>query len=182
MAEKVKPEAPVVDTALPYTTAYTDGSSTGGWGPGGWGWCVIDGPRAGAEGSGGEGWTTNQQMEVMAAWAAMVALPGLLLIVSDSAYVVNGFTQWQEGWRRRNWHKVSNSELWQPAVDCYLDRAGEVRFQWVKGHAGLPGNERADKLCKEARLAVPQDEWGPPDPTERSEYLRKMTANGKMTK
>lgn len=165
------PSPPTVETERPYTTVYCDGSSTGGWGPGGWGWCVIDGPLAGREGSAGCGWTTNQREELKAAHAAMLALPGLLLVVSDSEYVVKGFSQWQVGWRAKSWHKVSNADLWVPAVDTYLARNGEVRFQWVKGHAGLPGNERADVLAGEARNAVPFAEWGPKhDPVAYAAY------------
>lgn len=161
-ADTAEPEAetrpgyivPVVDTDRPYTTAWTDGSSTGRVGPGGWAWCVVDGPNTGREGSGGALGTTNQRMELQAAHEAMRALSGLLLIVSDSEYVVKGMTLWQEGWRRKNWRKVMNDDLWRPAVDAYLARDGEVRLMWVKGHAGLPGNERADVLAKAAKVAM----------------------------
>jgi ribonuclease HI len=179
---KVPPATPVVVTDRPYTTAYTDGSSTGGWGPGGWGWCVIEGPRAGAEGSGGCGWTTNQREELKAAHEAMLAIPGLLLIVADSQYVINGFTQWLNGWIRKDWAKVSNDDLWRPAAETYLARNGEVRFAWMKGHSGHPGNERADELAGAARLAVPFEEWGPTDPEQRALYLSHKTPNGKYVK
>ena len=178
------PEPPTVATSLPYTTAYADGSSTGGWGPGGWGWCVLGPSGSGEilrEDSGGDGWTTNQRMEVMAAWEAMKSNPGLLLIVSDSRYVVSGFTEWADGWRRKDFSKVSNSDLWRPALQTFLDRAGEVRFAWAKGHAGLPGNERADELAGAARKAVPFEDWGPKhDPVAYAHYTSGgMTENGK---
>lgn len=182
------PQPPTVDTDLPYTTVYTDGSSTGGWGPGGWAWCVVDGPDAGREGSGGSGWTTNQQMELIAAHEAMLNLPGLLLIVSDSEYVIKGFTEWARGWWAKDFHKVSNADLWRPAIQTYLDRGGptgEVRFQWVKGHAGLPGNERADELAGAARLAVPFADWGPKhDPEAYARYTAPggRTDNGKAAR
>ena len=70
---------PTVDTPLPYTTAWTDGSSTGKVGPGGWAWCVLDGPNAGRQDAGGHPDTTNQRMELQAAHEAVRALPGLLL-------------------------------------------------------------------------------------------------------
>ena len=187
-AESDVPQPPRIDTDRPYTTAYTDGSSTGGWGPGGWAWCVLDpiepfgGPR---EDSGGSGWTTNQRMELTAAHEAMKANPGLLLIVSDSEYVVKGFTEWARGWWRRDFHKVSNADLWRPAIETYLARGGprgEVRFAWHKGHAGLPGNVRADLLCGQARDAVPFADWGPKhDPEAYARYIAPggMSAIGK---
>lgn len=180
-AEETLPPVPTVDTPHPYTTAWTDGSSTGGWGPGGWAWCVVDGPNAGREASAGCGWTTNQREELKAAHEAMLALPGLLLVISDSEYVVKGFTEWSVRWREKRWHKVANSDLWAPAVDTYLARRGEVRFAWVKGHAGYAGNERADELAAKARLWVPFKDWGPTDPVERAKYLAPggASSNGK---
>lgn len=145
---------PTIDTPHPYTTAWTDGSSTGQWGPGGWAWCVIDGPRAGEHDSGGHPDTTNQRMELQAAHEAVKTLPGLLLVVSDSQYVVRCFTdEWWKGWDRREWRKVSNTDLWQPFVADVLERRGEVRFAWVRGHVGHPGNEQADQLAKAAKNA-----------------------------
>lgn len=155
MTAKAPLPAPVIDTTLPYTTAWTDGSSTGRWGPGGWAWCVVDGPGAGRCDSGGHPDTTNQRMELQAAHEAVKALPGLLLVLSDSAYVVNCFRdRWWQKWRERSWHKVANVDLWRPFIDDVLARDGEVRFAWVKGHAGHPGNEEADRLAREARLAL----------------------------
>lgn len=144
---------PTVDTPLPYTTAWTDGSSTGKWGPGGWAWCVIDGPRAGEHNAGGHPDTTNQRMELLAAHEAVKSLPGLLLVVSDSQYVVRCFTdEWWRAWDRREWRKVANTDLWQPFIADVLERDGEVRFAWVRGHVGHPGNELADQLAKAAKL------------------------------
>jgi ribonuclease HI len=146
---------PTVATDQPYTTVWTDGSSTGGWGVGGWAWCVLDGPSAGRCESGGEVWTTNQRMELLAAHRAVLALSGLLLVCSDSQYVVRCFTdRWWRGWIRRDWRKVANADLWQPFVRDVLDRHGEVRFAWVRGHVGHPGNEEADRLAKAAKAAV----------------------------
>lgn len=145
------PQPPTVDTPHPYTTVYTDGSSTGGVGPGGWAWVTLDG----RQGSGGALDTTNQRMEVQAAHEAVKALPGLLLVVSDSQYVVRCFTdRWWEKWAVRDFRKVKNADLWRPFIYDILERRGEVRFAWVKGHAGLPGNEAADQLAKAARTAV----------------------------
>lgn len=182
------PAVPTIDTQRAYATVYTDGSSTGGWGPGGWAWVCLDNPFAEQADSGGSGWTTNQRMELTAAHEAMRANPGLLLIVSDSEYVIKGFTEWARGWWARDFHKVANADLWRPAVQTYLDRGGphgEVRFAWVKGHAGLPGNERADELAGAARDAVPFADWGPKhDPEAYARYIAPggMTSIGKAVK
>lgn len=183
IAEAEAPAPPRVDTDLTYTTAWTDGSSTGGWGPGGWAWVIVDGPDAGRHASGGCGWTTNQREELKAAHEAMLAIDGLLLIVSDSEYVVHGFTEWSKKWRADGWHKVGNADLWRPAIELYLSRRGEVRFEWVKGHSGVVGNDAADELARDARLAVPRDEWGPPGAADRAAYDADggHTANGKAT-
>lgn len=145
-------EVPTVDTVREYTTVYTDGSSTGKWGVGGWAWIVIDGPNAGMHDSGGDTWTTNQRMELQAAHMAVRSIPGLLLVVSDSAYVVNCFTdEWWRKWQARGFHKVKNADIWRPFIDDVLARNGEVKFAWVRGHAGLPGNEAVDQLAKAAK-------------------------------
>lgn len=162
--KKTPPPTPTVDTALPYTTAFADGSSTGAVGDGGWAWAVLDGPEA----AGGARDTTNNRMEITAAHEAIKALPGLLLVVSDSSYVVNCFNQnWWQGWRRRGWvnkvgDPVANRDLWEPFIDLYLSRNGEVRFAWIKGHSNHPGNDRVDLLAKEARLALPPQPLLPP--------------------
>lgn len=154
--KKTPPPTPTVDTIHPYTTVFTDGSSTGAVGPGGWAWAVEDGPEA----SGGAHDTTNQRMEIQAAYEAVQALPGLLLVVADSSYVVNCFTdKWYLGWHRRGWTNsvgaaVANQDLWKPFIDLYLSRNGEIRFAWIKGHSGHPMNDRVDRLAKDARLAI----------------------------
>lgn len=154
--KKTPPPTPVVDTVHPYTTAFADGSSTGGKGAGGWAWAVENGPEA----SGGSDDTTNNRMELTAAHQAMLSLPGLLLIVSDSSYVVNAFKdEWWKGWRRRGWvnsagDPVANRDLWEPFIADYLARNGEVRFAWIKGHAKHPMNEHVDQLAKAAKDAI----------------------------
>lgn len=154
--KKTPPPTPVVDTVHPYTTAFADGSSTGGVGAGGWAWAVENG----LEDSGGALETTNNRMELLAAHNAMLALPGLLLIVSDSSYVVNAFQQeWWKGWQRRGWvnaagDPVANRDLWEPFIADYLARNGEVKFAWIKGHAKHPMNEHVDGLAKAAKAAM----------------------------
>ena len=138
-------------------TAWTDGACSGNPGPGGWG-VVMRATEDGAvlrerEMSGGEAETTNNRMELMAAIAALEALtrPSSITIVTDSAYVKNGVTEWIHGWKRKGWRSatgkpVKNIELWQ-RLDAARDRH-QVRWQWIKGHAGHAENERADALAR----------------------------------
>jgi len=134
------------------TVVYTDGSCLGNPGRGGWAWAVPGGPYA----SGAEASTTNQRMEIMAVLRALESVPGPLMVVSDSAYVVNCFRdRWWEGWRRRAWRNaagkpVANRDLWEPLLAQALDPARPVRFGKVKGHSGDPMNDRVDQLATEA--------------------------------
>jgi len=137
--------------------AYTDGACSGNPGPGGWG-ALLQAQRAGVvvrerELSGGEAETTNNRMELMAAIMALETLdrPAAVTIVTDSAYVKNGVTQWIHGWKRNGWRTadrkpVKNAELWQ-RLDAAQARH-DVTWTWVKGHAGHPENERADALAR----------------------------------
>jgi ribonuclease HI len=137
--------------------AYTDGACSGNPGPGGWG-VLMRAERDGKvlkerELQGGEAQTTNNRMELMAAIAALEVLerPSELTIVTDSAYVKNGVSQWIHGWKRNGWRTadkkpVKNVELWQ-RLDGAQARH-KVTWEWVKGHAGHPENERADELAR----------------------------------
>lgn len=137
--------------------AYTDGACSGNPGPGGWG-VLMRAERDGAilkerELQGGEAQTTNNQMELMAAISALEVLerPSEITIVTDSAYVKNGVSQWIHGWKRNGWRTadkkpVKNVELWQ-RLDAAQARH-TVTWEWVKGHAGHPENERADELAR----------------------------------
>jgi ribonuclease HI len=102
---------------------------------------------------GGEALTTNNRMELMAAISALEALarPSEITIVTDSAYVKNGVTEWIHAWKRKNWRTaggapVKNIELWQ-RLDTAQARH-RVTWRWIKGHAGHPENERADALAR----------------------------------
>ncbi len=136
---------------------YTDGACSGNPGPGGWG-AVLGWQGKTREISGGEAATTNNRMELMAAIAALESLtrPVTVRIHTDSTYVKHGITQWIHrwkcnGWKTANKKPVKNEDLWR-RLDAAL--AGhDVSWHWVKGHAGHPGNERADAL---ARAAVPR--------------------------
>jgi len=141
----------------PLVEAFTDGACSGNPGPGGWGVLLRTGKNE-KELSGGDADTTNQRMELKAAVEALKALnkPCHITIHSDSKYVVQGMSEWIHGWKKNAWRNankkpVANQDLWQE-----LDQASkkhEVKWEWVKGHAGHPENERADDL---ARLAVPK--------------------------
>ena len=135
------------------TAVYTDGACSGNPGPGGWAWAVPGGRFA----SGAERQTTNQRMEITAAFEAVKALHGRLEVRSDSTYVVNAFRdRWHEGWIARGWKNtarkpVANRDLWEPFVTLVLDR-GDVTFMWVKGHGSDPMNDVVDRLAVEAAL------------------------------
>lgn len=137
--------------------AYTDGACSGNPGPGGWGVLL----RASQNGeivkerelSGGEAETTNNKMELMAAIMALETLEraSRITVVTDSAYVKNGVTGWIHGWKRNGWKTsskkpVKNVELWQ-RLDSAQARH-DVTWEWVKGHAGHPENEKADELAR----------------------------------
>jgi ribonuclease HI len=128
---------------------YTDGACSGNPGPGGWAWAVApDGER---KGSGGSARTTNQRMEITAVLEALRAVPGPLVIVSDSTYVVNCFrdrwwVRWEaNGWRNAKKQPVANADLWRPLVELVKQRQPE--FRWVKGHSGDAMNDVVDALA-----------------------------------
>ena len=127
---------------------WTDGACKGNPGPGGWAW-VDD---AGRWASGAEAQSTNQRMEIMAAYRAVLDHPEPLTVISDSTYVVNCFRdRWWEGWMKRDWKNsqrkpVANRDLWEPFIELYRSR-DDVFFEWVKGHAGDEMNDIADRLA-----------------------------------
>ena len=142
---------------MPELYAYTDGACSGNPGPGGWGVLMIareDGAVVKErELSGGEPATTNNRMELMAAISALEALSRdvAITIVTDSAYVKNGVTEWIHSWKRNGWRTaakapVKNAELWQ-RLDAAQARH-KVTWKWIKGHAGHAENERADALAR----------------------------------
>ncbi|MCL4118674.1 UNVERIFIED_CONTAM: hypothetical protein GTU68_052194 [Idotea baltica] len=142
---------------MPELFAYTDGACSGNPGPGGWGAILIarngDTVLKERELNGGALQTTNNQMELMAAISALEALgkPSTLTLVTDSSYVKDGITKWIFGWKKNGWRNaakkpVKNAELWQ-RLDSAAQRHN-VTWEWVKGHAGHPENERADELAR----------------------------------
>ena len=130
---------------------YTDGACRGNPGPGGWGAILLYGDKE-KELFGGEPETTNNRMELMAAIVALETLnaPCQVVLTTDSKYVMDGITQWIANWKKRGWktaskQPVKNVDLWQ-RLDAAVQRH-EIDWQWVKGHSGHPGNERADALA-----------------------------------
>ena len=136
---------------------YTDGACSGNPGPGGWGSVLLyNGHRR--EMSGGEAETTNNRMEMMAVIQALETLkrPCSVMIYTDSVYVMKGITEWIEQWKKRGWKTaakkpVKNVELWQRLEQAIQPH--DVKWTWVKGHSGVPENERADEL---ATTAIPR--------------------------
>jgi ribonuclease HI len=133
---------------------YTDGACSGNPGPGGWGSVLLyNGHRREMSGSDAE--TTNNRMEMMAVIQALETLkrPCNVMIYTDSVYVMKGITEWIEQWKKRNWKTaakkpVKNVELWQRLEQAISPH--DVKWQWVKGHSGVPENERADELATTA--------------------------------
>jgi ribonuclease HI len=145
-------------TELPLVEAFTDGACKGNPGPGGWGVLLRMGAHE-KELSGGEALTTNNRMELTAAIEALNALtkPCRVKLSTDSRYVMDGLTKWIHGWRRNGWKTadkkpVKNAELWQALLTA--SERHRVKWEWVKGHAGHPENERADKLASNAAEAA----------------------------
>ena len=133
-------------------TLHTDGACLGNPGPGGWAAILQWGEHESVL-KGGLANSTNNQMELMAVIMGLEALkrPVSITVVSDSKYVLNGIQNWLEGWKRNGWKNakkqpVANQELWQR-----LDAATQphrIDWQWIKGHAGHPLNERCDDLAR----------------------------------
>jgi ribonuclease HI len=133
---------------------FTDGGCRGNPGPGGWGAVLLFGEHE-RELKGGEDATTNNRMELLAAISALEALSESCRVVltTDSTYVKDGITKWIRNWKANGWRTaakkpVKNQDLWQK-LDAECARH-QVEWCWVKGHAGHPGNERADSLANTA--------------------------------
>jgi ribonuclease HI len=143
---------------LPEVEIATDGACKGNPGPGGWG-AVIRSGRHEKDMSGGEVQTTNNRMELTAVIEALNALkrPCRVILSTDSRYVMDGLTKWIHSWRRNGWKTaakkpVKNADLWQALVAA--TERHRIEWVWVKGHAGHPDNERADRLASDAAKAA----------------------------
>jgi ribonuclease HI len=133
---------------------YTDGACRGNPGPGGWGAILRSGAHV-KEIKGAEPVTTNNRMELTAAIQALASLTRAcdVVLYTDSQYVRKGILEWLPNWKLRDWRTadkkpVKNVDLWQ-ALEREIGRH-KIEWHWVKGHAGVPGNERADRLANEA--------------------------------
>jgi ribonuclease HI len=138
----------------PAVEIYTDGACRGNPGPGGWGVVLLSGAHE-KELRGGEMLTTNNRMELTAAIRALAALkkPCSVALYTDSQYVRKGILEWLQQWKARDWRTadkkpVKNFDLWQQ-LEREIERH-KIEWHWVKGHAGVAGNERADQLANEA--------------------------------
>jgi len=139
--------------SLPKVEIYTDGACSGNPGPGGWGVYMLSGAHK-KELCGGESETTNNRMEMMAVIEALNALKkrSKVTLYTDSKYVMQGITEWMEGWKAKNWKTaakkpVKNQDLWQE-IDKAIQNH-DIELVWVKGHAGNDGNEKADELARQ---------------------------------
>jgi ribonuclease HI len=133
---------------------YTDGACRGNPGPGGWG-ALLKSDKSEKELKGAEPATTNNRMELTAVIRALEALkrPVQARLYTDSEYVRRGVTEWLPAWKSRGWRTadrqpVKNQDLWQRLEE--LAARHEIEWRWVPGHAGVPGNERVDRLANEA--------------------------------
>ncbi len=147
---------------MPELIIHTDGACRGNPGPGGWG-VLLDWNGTRKELSGAEPATTNNRMELTAAIMGLAALkrPSVATVQTDSQYVIKGITEWLPAWKARGWRTadkkpVKNQDLWEKLDQ--LAAGHTLRWQWVKGHSGDPGNERVDELANlaiDALLAAP---------------------------
>jgi len=134
---------------------HVDGACKGNPGRGGWG-VLLQFGKVEKELFGGEDNVTNNQMELMAAIQGLNALnrPCNVTIYSDSQYVVKGMTEWMDGWKKKNWKDVKNTELWKELDNVANNSGHNVKWQWVRGHQGNIGNERADELANRGVMSV----------------------------
>lgn len=137
-------------SSLTEVILYTDGAALGNPGPGGYGVVLLSGNKR-AELSCGFRLSTNNRMELLAVIMGLQKLtkPCQVNVYSDSKYVCDAINKdWIGGWQRRSWKKVKNTDLWKALLPLLLRH--KVRFNWVKGHAGIPENERCDYLASTA--------------------------------
>ena len=142
-------------------TIYTDGACSGNPGPGGWG-ALLNFGKHERELKGGNPNTTNNRMELTAAIAALEILkrPSKVHIHTDSTYLRDGITIWIHNWKRNGWRsstkkKVKNIDLWQRLDEAI--QSHDIKWHWVKGHSGDPGNEAADTLARQGLDAYGRD-------------------------
>ena len=152
MTNEDTPHQNELETPRKRVVIYTDGACSGNPGPGGWGALLRSGKHE-REILGGESETTNNRMEITAAIEALEALkfPCDVILYTDSNYLKQGIMSWIDNWKKKGWgtaagKPVKNKDLWMKLDQARLDH--EVTWKWVKGHAGDPGNERADEIAR----------------------------------
>jgi len=134
-------------------TLYSDGSSLGNPGPGGYGG-ILEYKGNRKEYSGGETHTTNNRMELMGVIAGLKLLkePCIVHVVSDSSYVVKAINEWLANWIQKEFKKVKNVDLWQAYIEAAAPH--QIKATWVRGHAGHEENEICDKLARDAAIKI----------------------------
>ena len=133
-------------------TIFSDGSSRGNPGPGGWGAVVMDGKKV-TELGGREEHTTNNKMELLGAIKALGLVRNTkkdITVNTDSSYVINGITKWVKGWQKNGWisstkEDVVNRDLWEDLI--FVSKGKNINWNYVGGHSGIPGNERCDEIA-----------------------------------
>ncbi|MBL0869742.1 MAG: ribonuclease HI [Phycisphaerales bacterium] len=147
-------------TSRPTVELFTDGACSGNPGPGGWAF-ILKHPATGKllKHAGGEPGTTNNKMELLAVIKGLSALsrPSNVELFSDSQYVLKGLSEWIDSWKKRGWKTASkspvkNQDLWQTLDE--LRAKHNLKFHWVRGHAGHPENEECDRMAVEAIESV----------------------------
>jgi ribonuclease HI len=140
---------------------FTDGACKGNPGPGGWGVVMIQADGSTSEMFGGEVFTTNNRMELLAVIKGLEAIQGIenINIYTDSKYVKNGITLWIKNWEKNGWKTaskkdVANQDLWLSLTQLVENKS--IKWNWVKGHSGNQGNERADHLANRGVAACSQ--------------------------
>jgi ribonuclease HI len=143
-------------TSQPQIVVFTDGASKRNPGPGGWGVVIVTPDGHVTELGGGAALTTNNKMELTGAIQALTRLQGTsgrVAVYTDSTYVIQGIGQWVHNWRRRGWttstgSEVLNRELWEELSGLTAERgARTISWHYVRGHVGIPGNERVDEIA-----------------------------------
>jgi ribonuclease HI len=134
-------------------TLYSDGSSLGNPGPGGYGG-ILEYQETRKEYSGAEPYTTNNRMELRGVIEGLKLLkePCQVEVISDSSYVTKAINEWLSGWVKKDFKKVKNPDLWREYLE--VSAPHQVRGTWVRGHNGHPENERCDTLAREAAEAI----------------------------
>lgn len=146
---------------------YTDGSSTGKVGEGGWGFVILINGSFHYEDSGGALETTNNRMELQAAIEGLEAVynsfssESNVTVYSDSQYVTKGITEWYPNWEKKmaKGKQIKNQDLWINFKQL-TDQFSSIKFEWVKGHSGIDYNERCDYLAKQAKQEIKNQSSG----------------------